>query len=157
MPARTLRFTQWLALWLIVVAHWAGPTQAATTDPSSRLSLQPATAVHEAWPYVTILTEKQTPLTLSDVQAAVADFERPQTSYATLGVRTLPTWLRVPFRVEAVNGLTPQQWVMNIDYPPLNRIDAYITQDGRTVQQTALGACAPSRRDRYSPARMRCH
>ena len=135
---------RWFALVVIAMAQWAASTcSAATTDASSRLLLQPATLVHEAWPYVTVMSEKQKPLTLTDAQSKLAEFERPQTSYATLGVRPQPTWLRVPFRVEAVNGLAPQQWVMNIDYPPLNRIDAYITQDGRMLQQAALGSLRP--------------
>lgn len=70
----------------------------------------------------------------------IGEFKRPDTSYATLGVRPQPTWLHVPFRVEAGNGSAPQQWIMNIDYPPLNRIDAYVTQGGRTVQQAELGS-----------------
>ncbi len=89
---------------------------------------------------MTVLSEMQKPLTLADAQAAVAEFERPQTSYATLGVRAQPTWLRVPFRVDAVDGIGTQQWVMNIDYPPLNSIDAYVTHDGHTVQQAKLGS-----------------
>ena len=136
-----MRLGVWLTPFLLIAALWAGPGQAATTaDPPSRLVLQPATQVHEAWPQVTILAEKQKPLTLADALAAIAEFERPQTSYATLGVRPLPTWLHVPFRVEAVGGSGPQQWVMNIDYPPLNRIDAYVTQGGRAVQQAELGS-----------------
>ena len=140
MPARRGWSGRWLAPLVIAVAQWAGLTGAATIDASPRLSLQPATLIYEAWPYVTLLSEKQKPLTLADVQAAATEFERPQTAYATLGVRQQPTWLRVPFRVEAVNGSGPQQWVMNIDYPPLNRIDAYVTQDGRTLQQALLGS-----------------
>ena len=130
----------WLALAFFITALWAGPGQAAATDASSRLLLSPATPVHEAWPNVTVFTEKQKPLTLADALAVIGQFERPETSYATLGVRPLPTWLHVPFRVEAINDSGPQQWIMNIDYPPLNRIDAYVTQDGRTVQQAELGS-----------------
>ncbi|MDD2178912.1 sensor domain-containing diguanylate cyclase [Acidovorax sp. D2M1] len=132
---------RWLAWVLIAVTHWATSTWAAeaTTLPS-RLLLQPTTPVSEAWPFVTVLSEKQTPLTLAEAQAAIAEFERPQTSYATLGVQPQPTWLHVPFRVEAVSGMVSQQWVMNIDYPPLNRIDAYVIQDGRTLQKAELGS-----------------
>lgn len=140
MAAERMRPRLWLALVLSVTALWAAPDRAAAADPSSRILLQPATQIQEAWPQVTVLTEKQKPLTLAEALAAVNEFERPETSYATLGVRPLPTWLHVPFRVE---GSGPQQWVMNIDYPPLNRIDAYVTQDGRTVQQAALGSLRP--------------
>ncbi len=137
MPASCTSFWRWLGVLFVAVSQWAGIACAATSEPASRLVLQPATAVHEAWPYVTIFAEKQKPLTLADAQAAAVEFERPQTSYATLGVRPQPMWLRVPFRVEG-SGL--QQWVMNIDYPPLNRIDAYVTQGERTLQEAALGS-----------------
>ena len=129
-----------LALACFMATLWATLGNAAATDASSRLLLAPATSVYEAWPNVTVFTEKQKPLTVTDALAVVSEFTRPVTSYATLGVRPSPTWLRVPFRVEAVDGLSPQQWVMNIDYPPLNRIDAYVTQAGRTVQQAELGS-----------------
>lgn len=132
---------RWLACVLIALMQWAAPTWAAeATTPPPRLLLRPATPVSEAWPFVTVLSEKQTPLTLAEAQAAIAEFERPQTSYATLGVQAQPTWLHIPFRVEAVNTGVSQQWVVNIDYPPLNRIDAYIIQDGRTVQTAELGS-----------------
>jgi len=135
-----MRHRAWLALAVFMAALCAGSGHAAAADPPSRLILQPTTQVHEAWPQVTILAEKQKPLTLADAVAAIAEFQRPETSYATLGVRPLPTWLHVPFRVEAANGSGPQQWVMNIDYPPLNRIDAYVTQGGRALQQAELGS-----------------
>lgn len=52
-----------LALALFVSALWAGVCQADASDPSPRLLLAPATPVHEAWPNVTVFTEKQKPLT----------------------------------------------------------------------------------------------
>ena len=136
----SLRSALRLALACFMATLWAACGHAAATDTSSRLLLAPATPVHEAWPNVTVFTEKQKPLTVTDALAVIGEFTRPETSYATLGVRPSPTWLHVPFRVEAVDGLSPQQWVMNIDYPPLNRIDAYVTKGGRTVQQAELGS-----------------
>ncbi len=141
MAVKHLLRGRWLALTLLAFLHWSVSICAAQTPtPSPRLLLQPTKPIAEAWPFVTVLSEKQSPLTLADAQAAIAEFERPQTSYATLGVRAQPTWLRVPFRVEAADGVGSQQWVMNIDYPPLNSVDAYVTQDGRTLQQAKLGS-----------------
>ena len=132
---------RWLACVLFAAMQWSVSICAAQAPaPLPRLVLQPTTPISEAWPFVTVLSEKQSPLTLADAQAAIAEFERPQTGYATLGVRAEPTWLRVPFRVEAVDGVSSQQWVVNIDYPPLNNVDAYVTQDGRTLQQAKLGS-----------------
>jgi diguanylate cyclase len=126
----------WLAITLLLAAVCATPAHAAA-GPTGPLLLQPATPVTEAWPYVTLLHEKQKPLSLAEALAAGADFTRPEGNYATLGVQPTGVWLRVPFRVE---GVGPQQWVLNIDYPPLNRIDAYVTQGGRTLQEAALGS-----------------
>ena len=137
----------WLTAVLSAVWLWAIPALAATEPdralvpaPALALVLGPSTPVVEAWPYVMVLHEKQTALTITDALAAIGDFARPEGNYATLGVQPKPVWVRVPFRVEAGNDLSPQQWVMNIDYPPLNRIDAYVTQGGRTLQQAALGS-----------------
>jgi diguanylate cyclase len=132
-----LRALRVLSAWALA-ALFSAALHAA--DAPSQLSLQPATAVHEAWPVVTLLNEKDKPLTLSDALSRAGEFAKPETSYATLGVRPKPVWLQVPFRVEAAGGATPQQWVMNIDYPPLNRIDAYVVQGGRTVQEAKLGS-----------------
>ena len=74
MPARRGWSGRWLAPLVIAVAQWAGLTGAATIDPSTRLSLHPATLIYEAWPYVTLLSEKQKPLALADVQAAATAF-----------------------------------------------------------------------------------
>lgn len=141
MFAKHVSCRQWLAFLFIALMQWSVSISAAqVSTPSPRLLLQPSIPISEAWPFVTVLSEQQKPLTLADAQAAIAEFARPQTSYATLGVRAQATWLRVPFRVAAVDGGGSQQWVMNIDYPPLNSIDAYVTQDGRTVQQAKLGS-----------------
>ena len=141
MAVKGLWHRPWLAWVLIVLTQWAASTWAAeATTPASRLLLRPTTPVSEAWPFVTVLPEKQAPLTVADAQAAIAEFQRPQTSYATLGVQEQPTWLHVPFRVEPVSGMASQQWVLNIDYPPLNRIDAYVIQDGRTLLKAELGS-----------------
>ncbi len=139
-PADRTRLGLRLALAVLIAAVWAGVCQAAVPEMSSRLLLTSAKPVHEAWPNVTVFTERQNPLTLADAVAAIGEFERPETSYATLGVRPQATWLRVPFTVQAVDGINPQPWVMNIDYPPLNRIDAYVTRSGREVQRAELGS-----------------
>ena len=136
----TMHSARLFVLAFFASAVWAGGASAATTDAPSRLLLAPATLVHEAWPSVTVLAEKDKPLTVEEAQASLAEFTRPTTSYATLGVQPRARWLHIPFRVEASGGATPQQWVVNIDYPPLNRVDAYVTQGGRTVQQAALGS-----------------
>ena len=74
MPARRGWYGRWLAPLLIAVAQWAGLAGAATIDASLRLSLQSATLIYEAWPFVTLLSEKQQPLALADVQAAATAF-----------------------------------------------------------------------------------
>lgn len=115
----------------------AGSVLAAITDTSSRLTLNAASDVHAAWPHVTILPEAGTALSAQEALSKAAAFERPTTSYATLGVLGKPVWLRVPFRIE---GSALQEWIVNVDYPPLNRLDAYILQGTRTLQKAELGS-----------------
>ena len=74
MPARCGWFGRWLAPLLIAVVQSARLTGAATIDALPRLSLQPATLIYEAWPYVTLMSEKQQPLALADLRAAATEF-----------------------------------------------------------------------------------
>jgi diguanylate cyclase len=136
MPASLVCQRLCFALIALMLTLCALPCRAAA-DASGPLRLDAATPEHEAWPYVTVLFEKQKAMALDEARAAINDFKRPVTGYATLGVHPTAAWLRVPFRIE---GTTAQQWVMNIDYPPLNLIDAYVTQGARTVDQARLGS-----------------
>ncbi len=94
----------------------------------------------EAWPAVTILPDESRELDIAAVLAKADRFEAPQSAYATLGLRKEPVWLRIPIQW---NGRGGPNWMLDIDYAPLNRIDAYLVREGRVVQSGLLGNLQP--------------
>src|SRR3990167_2838239 len=90
----------------------------------------------EAWPAVTILSDESRELDIAAVMAQADRFEAPRSAYATLGLRKEPVWLRIPIQW---NGRGGPNWMLDIDYAPLNRIDAYLVREGRVVQNARLG------------------
>lgn len=118
------------ALFAALTAH------AAETSPAT-LTLRDGSTVNEVWPSVTLLFDTKKTMTIGDALAARSTFKRPESPYATLGVRTDATWLRVPFTVGAASD---GHWVLDIDYPPLNDIDAYLIKNDVVLQRTKMGS-----------------
>lgn len=105
----------------------------------------------EAWPAVTVLPDPSGTLLVSDVLAELARFQTPPGTSGTLGVRAEPVWVRIPVTVPvASNGL----WVLDIDYPVLQRIEVYLVADGHVTQQATLGSLQPYTQ---RPLRSRTH
>ncbi|TXC66667.1 GGDEF domain-containing protein [Piscinibacter aquaticus] len=94
----------------------------------------------EAWPSVTILPDESGETDITAAMAAADRFEPPRSAYATLGLRKEPVWLRIPIRWTGGGGPT---WMLDIDYSPLNRVDAFLVREGRIVQQARLGNMQP--------------
>lgn len=94
----------------------------------------------EAWPAVTILPDESRELELAAVMSQADRFEVPRSAYATLGLRKEPVWLRIPIQWNGRGGPT---WMLDIDYAPLNRVDAYLVREGRVVQSARLGNLQP--------------
>ena len=94
----------------------------------------------EAWPAVTILDDPGGKLTAQDALAAAGKFTPPRSAYATLGVHKDVVWLRIPLRLAAD---APDEWVLNIDYAVLNRIDVYAGAPGQPTLRAVLGNLQP--------------
>jgi diguanylate cyclase (GGDEF)-like protein len=94
----------------------------------------------EAWPSVTILPDESGEMDITAAMAAADRFEVPRSAYATLGLRKEPVWLRIPIRWTGGGG---PNWMLDIDYSPLNRVDAFLVREGRIVQQARLGNMQP--------------
>ncbi len=94
----------------------------------------------EAWPAVTVLPDPDGAMDVAAAMAAAERFEAPRSAYATLGLRKEPVWLRIPIHWTGGGGPT---WMLDIDYTPLNRVDAYLVREGRVVQQARLGNMQP--------------
>ena len=79
------------------------------------------------------------------------DAFQPSTGpHANLGLRREVVWLHLP--VQAVGG--DGRWVLNVDYPPLERIDLTVLRDGRPVAQHQMGSALEASQ---RPVRSRGH
>jgi diguanylate cyclase (GGDEF)-like protein len=129
-------FAGWLRglalAWLLALAPLVQAAPALLIDGSSQRL--------EAWPSVTILPDPSREMDIDAVMSAADRFEAPRTAYATLGLRKEPVWLRLALSWTGGGG---PNWMLDVDYPPLNRIDAYLVREGRVVQQARLGNMQP--------------
>ena len=128
---------QTLTLGLVALLGMAWMPTAAWGESALLLSDQEPT--RDAWSAVTLLVDPGHGMTLAQVREHQADFLPPSTPTANLGQRRESVWLHVPLQVASGDG----QWVLDIDYPVLNRADVYLVSDGRQVLQARLGADQP--------------
>jgi diguanylate cyclase len=120
-----------LALLCLTTTAWAA---------APALALQDATPLIQAWPAVTVLSDPGKKLSVEQVMQMKAEFKPPQTAYGTLGLRKDAVWLHIPFDVSAQST---GQWVMDIDYAVINRIDAYLVADDKVIKEAQMGNLIP--------------
>lgn len=132
-----------LSLWLSAMA---GPARADAPAlvVDSRIEVP-------VWPSVTVLSDGAGKLTLPQALSAAeaGQFEVPRGTPSNLGRSASTVWLRV---VVEVPGASPLHRVLEIDYPPLNRIDLYVLKDGELLEHMVLGNQLRLA-DRVTPAR----
>jgi diguanylate cyclase len=116
-------------------------TSAVNAQSTTRiLELSDDKPVISAWPHVRLKFDAPKTMTVEQATAQLPSFEKPEGAYSTLGVRPEAAWLHVPLKrsISASND-----WVMELDYPPLNQLDVYLLRDGQIVQQAKLGSLRP--------------
>jgi diguanylate cyclase (GGDEF)-like protein len=116
-------------------------------------------ATYDVWPAISILRDPEGRLSVDDVLAAPEKFTPPGSAYATLGMREKVVWLRLPMELAARAGTSAgfradEQWILDVDYALLNRIDVHLAVDGRVVQRAVLGNSQPFTQ---RPMRSRSH
>ena len=94
----------------------------------------------DAWPGLTLLSDPAGDMTPEAALAASARFSAPRSAYATLGVHKEVIWLKIPVRVA---GNSDGQWVLNIDYPVLNRVDVFVGTPDQVSRRAILGNLQP--------------
>ncbi|MYN03842.1 response regulator [Pseudoduganella sp. DS3] len=119
-----------LAVLLCAPAHAAAP-----------LVLDERSGAHEAWPAVTILKDPGGVLSAAEALAASAQFTKPESAYATLGVhKDAVVWVRIPVAVPAeASG----EWMLHIDYSQINRADIFAATGGILHSHTVSGNLQP--------------
>ncbi|SHH71485.1 hybrid sensor histidine kinase/response regulator [Massilia sp. CF038] len=118
-----------------------GPAHAAAgvADAAPALLLRDSTAQVEAWPVLRVQFDGSGARTVEDVLAR--PFNTPTSAYATLGVHREVVWLRIPVAVAAGGD---GQWVLDIDYAVLNRVDVYLSQNGQSTRLAVMGNLVPA-------------
>ncbi|MBL8344632.1 MAG: GGDEF domain-containing protein [Rubrivivax sp.] len=88
------------------------------------------------WPAVTLLADPENQFDAATVARQPERFGRPTGVPGNLGRRDETVWLRARL-VVADPG--PAHRILEIDYPPLNRVDLHLLRDGRVVSHQVLG------------------
>lgn len=124
---------------LICAVFCLGAPAAALSAPAP-IFLDESTPLLQAWPAVTVRSDPEKKLSINEVMDARDRFTTPETAYGTLGLRKDAVWLHIPISVSShSDGL----WVLDIDYPVLNRVDVFVTTDKTIVEKTTLGSLQP--------------
>lgn len=113
---------------------------AAASAASPALDLRADEARAQPWSVVSLLSDPSRKLTVEDVLARLRDFTPADGTPGNLGVRRDAVWLR--FDVSVASG-EAGQWILDIDYPSLDRVDVHVLTQGRLVQHAALGRALP--------------
>ncbi len=108
--------------------------------PALALALEDSTPEVQAWPAITVLSDPGKLLKLEQVLQMKSEFKPPLTAYGTLGLRKDAVWLHIPFNVSTQSS---GQWVMDINYAVINRIDAYLVSEDKVVKQALMGNLVP--------------
>lgn len=112
---------------MFVIGGVQAQTPILLSDPAGRV---------DVWPAVTTLTDPSGQMTIDTVRANRQNFVVPVSAYATLGFKYGVEWLRAPLRV-ADNS--DGDWILDIDYALLNRVDVFLVADGKVFKTIRLG------------------
>ncbi|KQM75554.1 diguanylate cyclase [Xylophilus sp. Leaf220] len=96
-------------------------------------------AVH-LWPSLQVLHVPDGRHRAADLANAPERFASPAGATATLGIVRGPLWLRIPL---AVSPEGAGEWILDIDYAPLDRVDLYLLAGDAVVRQVAMGSTLP--------------
>jgi diguanylate cyclase len=111
---------------------WAGDAQA--------LQLLDSRGEVDAWSAVTMLADPTGTWQWADVVQHGHEFTAPGGPMSNLGVRRDVVWLRVPLAVPANES---GRWLLDVDYPSLDRIDVFQVTDTRLQRSIRLGDNQP--------------
>jgi diguanylate cyclase (GGDEF)-like protein len=124
----------------LLLALWAQFLASPALAQEQRVTLADSDAVVEVWPSVTILEDASKRLTIEQILATSPVFTKPKTAYGTLGMRRDAVWLHIPV---AASNATDGDWILDIDYPVINRIDVFVVSGGVVGQRATLGNLIP--------------
>ncbi len=140
-----------LARFLLALLGLALGGPVAHAREPSVVRLETASESVGLWPHVRVLAEEGADLSWQEALALDWRFEPPQAPHANLGLHREAVWLRVALDVEAVG---PARWLLDVNYPSLDRVDLYLVREGRLLRAARLGDHVPHE---LRPMRTRSH
>ncbi len=114
----------------------------AWAQPAQPLQLVDSRGEVDAWPAVTMLSDPSGLWQVEDAEARRAQLAAPAGARANLGVRSDAVWLHLPLQVSTGGR---GRWLLDIDYPSLDRIEVYQMTEGRLLQFARVGDDLPFR------------
>ncbi len=114
----------------------------AAAQPAVPPALQPAvqlaadTLEQDLWDAAVVREDPEARLKLNEVLASPEQFKAHAGQRGNLGRRAGAVWLQVPVRTAGDAALS---WALELDYPPLDRIDVYLLEGGALRQHAVLG------------------
>ncbi|MCW5661721.1 MAG: GGDEF domain-containing protein [Burkholderiaceae bacterium] len=96
----------------------------------------------DAWPALTILADPTGQWQVEDVQERMSQLRPPTGARANLGVRRDAVWLHLPLEVSTGGR---GRWLLDIDYPSLDRVEVYQFTEGRLMKFARVGDDLPFR------------
>jgi diguanylate cyclase (GGDEF)-like protein len=135
-PAFACRRLAALPLWRGLVVVWLALLAAPAAWAQGALVLRDGQPAGDTWAHVQVLHESGTELRVDDVLTRLGRFAPPQGPRFNLGVQRDAVWLHLPVVVPATEQ---GRWVLDVDYPSIDRIDLYVVTDGRAVRHERLG------------------
>ncbi len=136
-------------VWLLLLATFSMPAQ-SSYGVTGDLKLGESVSKVSAWPHTRILYDESKTLEVTGALGSLQKFAPHSSVNETLGVRPEAAWIHVPLEVESGDG----HWIVDIDYPPLNFVDVYLTQNNRVIEKFEIGSL---RKFESRPLRARSH
>lgn len=124
----------WLLALMVVAMSVATPVRAQSPQPA--LSLGPASPMVDGWAGIRLLVDDGKQFDMAQVLQHQVEFAPASGPHANLGPRQGAVWLWQRLSVAPDDD---GRWLLDIDYPSLDRIDVYVLRAGRVVQQATLG------------------
>jgi diguanylate cyclase (GGDEF)-like protein len=94
----------------------------------------------DAWPALTMLKDPSGQWQVEDAQARMAELRAHAGAKANLGVQRDAVWLHLPVQVSAGGR---GRWLLDIDYPSLDRVEVYQFTEGRLMKFARVGDDLP--------------
>jgi len=137
-----MKKTIWALLAFLYITAGLSPGGAVASSEAATASLTLRDGVHEYAPKMELYRDADGGLTLEDIRSAHEAGRFVPSAEATPndGYGAPVHW--ATFRV--VNATDREEWLLAVDYPPLDRLDFYVVDaSGETVAETSTGDALP--------------